>query len=28
VDFEKLEEISKIYNKRVILEVKKIINDR
>ena len=28
VNFEKLEEISKIYNKRVILEVKKIINDR
>ena len=27
VNFEKLEEISKIYNKRVILEVKKIIKD-
>lgn len=27
VDFDKLEEISKIYNKRVILEVKNIINE-
>ena len=27
VDFEKLEEISQIYNKRVILEIKKIIKN-